>query len=81
MLEALLEHLLEKPDLYQDEMAVFLYDEFHVLVTIPTISRASGVGPLCPRKRPPALSRSETQTYEIFTSPAVRIPILPASYT
>lgn len=28
MLEALCERLLEKPDLYQDEMVVFLWDEF-----------------------------------------------------
>jgi hypothetical protein len=40
MLEALCERLLEKPDLYQDEMAVFLWDEFRVLVTTYSISRA-----------------------------------------
>lgn len=31
MLEALCDHLLEKPDLYLDEMAEVLYDEFDVL--------------------------------------------------
>lgn len=40
MLSALLEQLIEKPELYQDEMAIFLYDEFDVVVTTPTISRA-----------------------------------------
>jgi hypothetical protein len=40
MLSALLERLIEKPELYQDEMAMFLYDEFEVVVTTPTISRA-----------------------------------------
>jgi hypothetical protein len=40
MLDALREHLLEKPELYQDEMAIFLYDEFNVLVTTSSISRA-----------------------------------------
>jgi transposase len=40
MLDALCEHLLEKPGLYQDEMAIFLYDEFGIHVTIPSISRA-----------------------------------------
>jgi hypothetical protein len=40
MLEALREHLFEKPDLYQDEMVVFLWDEFRVLVTIYSIGRA-----------------------------------------
>lgn len=40
MLKALCEHLLEKPDLYQDEIVVFLWDEFRVLVTIYSIGRA-----------------------------------------
>jgi transposase len=40
MLDALRERLLEKPGLYLDEMTVFLYDEFGVLVTISTISRS-----------------------------------------
>lgn len=40
MLEALREHLLEKPDQYLDEMAVFLWDEFEMLVSISTISKA-----------------------------------------
>jgi predicted SAM-dependent methyltransferase len=33
MLEALCEHLLEKLDLYLDEMAEFLQDEFDVLLS------------------------------------------------
>lgn len=40
MLKALREHLLEKPELYLDEMVVFLWDEFEVLVMMATISRA-----------------------------------------
>ncbi len=40
MLSALLEHLLEKPDQYQDKIVVFLYNEFGVLLTTSTISRA-----------------------------------------
>jgi hypothetical protein len=40
MLSTLLEQLIEKPELYQDEMAIFLYNEFDVVVTTPTISRA-----------------------------------------
>jgi transposase len=40
MLTALREHLLEKPDLYLEEMAVFLWDEFEVLVAKSSISRA-----------------------------------------
>ena len=40
MLDALRELLLEEPGPYQDEMVVFLYDAFNVLVTASTISRA-----------------------------------------
>ena len=39
MLEALREHLVEKPDRYLDEMAVFPLDEFGTLVPTSTISR------------------------------------------
>ena len=31
MLSALCERLIEKPDMYQDEMVLFLYDEFDTL--------------------------------------------------
>jgi transposase len=40
MLEGLKEHLIEKSDLYLDEMAVFLHDEFGKLIPISSIKRA-----------------------------------------
>lgn len=40
MVEALCDHLLEKPGLYLDEMAIFLWDEFQTLVTTSSIRRA-----------------------------------------
>ena len=40
MLEALCEHLLEKPGLYLDEMELFLWDEFDVFVSTFSIRRA-----------------------------------------
>jgi transposase len=40
MLEALCDHLLEKPGLYLDEMAIFLWDEFEMLATTSSIRRA-----------------------------------------
>jgi winged helix-turn-helix protein len=40
MLDALRERLLEKHGLYLDAMAVFVYDEFDILVHTSTISRA-----------------------------------------
>jgi hypothetical protein len=39
MLEALCDHLLEKPDLYLDEMAEILYDEFDVYASTYIINR------------------------------------------
>ena len=40
MLQALCDRLVEKPYMYQDEMAVFLWDEFEIMVTTHSISRA-----------------------------------------
>ena len=40
MLDALCEYLLEKPDLYRDEMVLFLLDEFNTHVTPSRIGRA-----------------------------------------
>lgn len=40
MLEALCDHLLEKPGLYLHEMEIFLLDEFDVLIPKSTISDA-----------------------------------------
>jgi hypothetical protein len=39
MVEALLLHLYEKPELYL-EMAWFIWDEFGVVISMSTISRA-----------------------------------------
>jgi transposase len=40
ILDALLEHFLEKPDQYLDEMILFLLDEFEVFVSASAVSRA-----------------------------------------
>lgn len=50
MLDALREHLLEKPDLYLDEMAVFLWDEFSILVTTASIIRRALISVGWPKK-------------------------------
>lgn len=39
MKEALFEHLVEKPELYQNEMVVFLWDEFRVMISRFSIGR------------------------------------------
>jgi hypothetical protein len=39
MREALLEHLLRKPDLYLKEMVIYLWDEFEARVTKSSVSR------------------------------------------
>ena len=40
MIEVLYEHLRIKSELYLNEIAVFLYDEFGILLSISDISRA-----------------------------------------
>lgn len=40
MLDVLRERLIEKPSMYLDEMVIFLWDNFGVLVTRSTTSRA-----------------------------------------
>jgi transposase len=40
MLDALCDHLLEKPGLFQEEMVTFLWDEFDVFVSTFSISRS-----------------------------------------
>jgi len=42
MLSALCDRLIEKPHMYRDETALFLWDEFDVQVTSSSIRRASG---------------------------------------
>lgn len=41
MLSALCDRLTNKPNMYKDEMVVFLWDEFATLVTTSSIGRAS----------------------------------------
>ncbi|OQD72532.1 hypothetical protein PENANT_c242G05870, partial [Penicillium antarcticum] len=52
MIVALCDHLSEKPGLYLDEMAVFLWDEFQAMITTSSIRRA--------------LVATETTTYTIY---------------
>ena len=40
MIDALCDHFSEKPGLYLDEMAVFLWDEFRTMITISSTKRA-----------------------------------------
>jgi transposase len=40
MLDALCDRLTEKPGLCRDEMAVFLYDEFDILVSVSSVGKA-----------------------------------------
>jgi transposase len=40
MIDALCDHLSEKPGLYLDEMVIFLWDEFRTMITISSIRRA-----------------------------------------
>ena len=40
IIEALLHHLYEKPELYLEEMTWFIWDEFKVITSISSISKA-----------------------------------------
>jgi transposase len=40
VLAALLDHLLNKPDLYLDEMAEFVWDQYEVAVSVASVQRA-----------------------------------------
>lgn len=42
--EALIKYHCDKPDLYLNEMAWFIWDEFHVIVSTSTLSRALNHG-------------------------------------
>lgn len=62
MLDALREHLLEKPGLYLDEMVIFIWDEFRILATTSSIRRAlsfTGLSKKSIRQRP----RNRMQNY------------------
>jgi hypothetical protein len=42
MVEALLDYLSNKPELYLEEMACFIWDEFKVVISMGALSRALG---------------------------------------
>lgn len=74
MPEALCEHLLEKPDSYQGEMVVLLWDEFRVLVTIYSIGRAlASVG----WSKKAARRIARRHNIELLSSHHLVFPILP----
>jgi hypothetical protein len=68
MIKALCDHLLEKPHLYQDEMAVFLWDGFRIQETnlASAVRLSVRVGQ---RRLPSKRRKSEMQIYgmNIFT--------------
>lgn len=72
------EYLLEKPELYLDKIAVFLWDEFEVLVTIPTISRTfASIG--WSKKTIRRKAREQTLIYETSTSTICQ-PFVPTTW-
>lgn len=86
MLKALCDRLPEKPDLYLDEMAVFLWDELYMQVTGCSISRAlTSIGWLTsawqkPKERNQGWRDSYIQEYstgvaKYYCSSKVRSPV------
>ena len=77
MLQALQQHLLEKPGLYLDEMVVFLWDEFEVIVTAMSISRALGsIG--WPNKVARSVAKERNADLRDFSLKLVGFPLLSA---
>jgi hypothetical protein len=60
MLVALCDHLQEKPDLYLDEMAVFLWDEIGTQATTSRIRRA-------------LISKNRSKTANLFSAITLNI--------
>ncbi|KAJ5608659.1 hypothetical protein N7528_009226 [Penicillium herquei] len=71
MLDALCDHLAEKPSLYVEEMAIFLWDEFTVLPSQSSVKRALARAGWNKRK-PSKERKNKTLSYEIFTSISCR---------
>ncbi|RYN15552.1 hypothetical protein AA0115_g12996 [Alternaria tenuissima] len=77
MLQALCERLLEKPDLYQEEMAVFLWDEFDAQVTVHSISRALASAGWSKRSRSTGSETTKRGPARLLPLQAVGFPIVP----
>jgi hypothetical protein len=67
MLDALCDHLAEKPGLYIEEMAIFLWDEFNILPSSSSIKRALSRAGWTKRK-PNRKPKNRTHNYEISTN-------------
>ncbi|KAJ5354427.1 hypothetical protein N7541_005471 [Penicillium brevicompactum] len=67
MLDTLCDHLAEKPGLYIDEMAIFLWDEFNILPSSSSVKRALTRAGWTKRKLN-RKRRNRTLNYEISTS-------------
>lgn len=67
MLDALCDHLAEKPTLYVEGMAIFLWDEFNILPSSSSIKRAlSQAG--WTKKKAQRKPKNRTLNYEISIS-------------
>ncbi|KAJ5344403.1 hypothetical protein N7452_002407 [Penicillium brevicompactum] len=71
MLDALCDHLAEKPGLYVEEMALFLWDEFEVLPSPSSVKRALTRAGWTKRK-PSREQKNRILNYEISTSISYR---------
>ncbi len=77
MLDALLGRLLEKPCMYQDEMILFLLDEFDVLVTQFSIGRALASVGWSKKTARRVATGTKRRLAGLLPPRSVRIPILP----
>lgn len=77
MLEALCDRLLEKPGLYLDEMAIFLWDDFRMLVTTSCIRRALAFKGWSKKNYPAEGQGTEHRVMRILSSQYLGIRIVP----
>lgn len=79
MLEALCDHLLEKPDLYLDEMAEFLYDEFDVLMSHVYYQSGPSIAWLDRESGSTDSTRKKCGSERLLSVSAVRFPLVSPS--
>jgi transposase len=78
MLRALYDRLIEKPHMYQDEMVVFLWDEFGILVTTYSISRALRESGLVQENRASHCTRTKRRAARPLPPQPLRVSLVPS---
>jgi hypothetical protein len=76
MFDALCDHLTEKPGLYVEEMAIFLWDEFNILLLPSSIKRALSRGRMDERESSAESKRIEPLSTRFLPAQTIRVPFI-----